>query len=1022
MTQRHWLHAWVLAAVTGSCFLHPAFALDSGKAMSQYVHDAWGADRGFLGGAVYAISQSADGYLWIGTERGLVRFDGTDFTLMERPLPDRRPTGPVLGLVSDGQGEVWARPEGQQLLLYRDGKFDDAFALYDIEENTFTAMSADGRGGFLLCGLENHAFHYRDGAFESIASADEVPGTVISLAETFDGSIWFGTRDNGLFRMTRGGPAAMAVQLAGMKINVLQPAANGGLWIGTDHGLYFWDGRELGTAGLPRQLSQLQILAMTRDREGNVWVGTDQGIVRIAPLMIASLDLLHQGPDAAVTTVFEDRDGEIWYGGSQGIERLRDGMFTTYTTTEGLPSDGNGAVYADADGRTWFAPLAGGLYWLKDGRVGRITLDGLADDVVYSISGGGGEIWVGRQRGGLTVLKENGENWTARSYTQADGLAQDSVYSVHRDRDGTVWAGTVSGGISRLKDGVFTNYSTANGLASNAVNSIAEGYDGTEWFATPNGLESYADGRWTNHTTHNGLPSSNVKSLFEDSKHVLWSATAGGLAYLSSSNIGTPWNLPDSLREQIFGMGEDNLGSLWFVTSDHVLRVNREQLLENSLGKAGVRSYGIADGLEGVEGVSRDRSMTADARGQIWISLNRGIAVADPQLTIVNSQPAMVRIDSMSAGSAQVDFRQMAKIAPGSGSITFNYAGTSLAAPDQARYRYKLDGFNREWSGVVATRQVTYTNLGPGTYRFRIVASDGEGLWNGPQTTVGFVIERAFWQTWWFIALCVTAGMLALLGIYRLRMYQMTRRLSARFQERLAERTRIARDLHDTLLQGVLSASMQLDLAEDQLPDDSPTKPRLRRVMDLLGQVTEEGRGTLQGLRATESNQASLERALSRVKQDLGNEEDTGYRVVVRGAPIALRPLIRDEVYRIGREAVVNALGHAHATSIEVEVEYADRQFRMLVRDDGFGIDPQVLQQGREGHWGLSGMRERSEGIGATLRLRSRIGAGTEIELSLPGAVAYEKRRSGPEPKWRRWLGREKPGTESGQEERRVSK
>lgn len=1022
MAQGHWLRGWVLAGLTGICCLNPACALDPSRYLSQYVHEKWGAERGFVGGAVYAIGQSADGYLWIGTERGLVRFDGSNFTLMQRPLPDGPPTGPVLGLVSDWQGGLWVRPEGQRLLLYRDGKFADAFALYGIDQTTFTAMAPDGSGGVLFCGLDNQGDHYRDGVFERIPHADQVPGTVLALAETRDGSIWMGTRDDGLFHISQRAPASVTTQLAGMKVNVLQPAANGGLWIGTDHGLYIWDGTEVGSGGLPRQVSQLQILAMMRDHDGNVWVGTDEGILRITAGGVVSLDLLHPGPDAGVNAIFEDRDGEIWYGGPRGIERLRDGMFATYTTAQGLPSDSNGAVYVDSDRRTWFAPLSGGLDWLQDGHVGRIAVDGLADDVVYSISGGGGEIWVGRQRGGLTELRQSGDSWTARSYTQADGLAQDSVYSVHRDRDGTVWAGTVSGGISRLRDGVFASFSTASGLASNTVNSIAEGQDGTEWFATPNGLEAFSNGRWTNRTARDGLPSSNVKSIFEDSKHVLWIATAGGLANFSSGRIGVPRNLPEPLREQIVGMAEDDLGYLWFVTSDHVLRVDRDMLLKNSLGEAGVRSYGIGDGLEGAEGVSRDRSVTSDAVGQIWISLDRGIAVADPKLTILNSQPATVRIDSMSAGSTPVDFRQMAEIAPGSRSITFNFAGTGLAAPNEVRFRYKLDGFDRNWSGIEASRQVTYTNLGPGTYRFRIIAADGEGLWNGPQTTVEFAIERAFWQTWWFTALCIAAGIAVLLAIYRLRMYQMTRRVSARFQERLAERTRIARDLHDTLLQGVLSASMQLDLAEDQLPEDSPAKQRLQRVLELLGQVTEEGRGTLRGLRTTDSDGVSLERVFSRIKQDLGNEDETGYRVIVQGTPMTVRPLIRDEVYRIGREAVVNALAHAQAKNVEVEVEYADKQLRIVVRDDGAGIDPQVLHGGREGHWGLSGMRERSEGIGATLRLRSRIGAGTEIELSVPGAVAFERHGHDAEPKWRRWLGREKPEAGSGQEEKRISK
>jgi len=1013
MAKRHWHRGLLVAGFTGLCLLNGAHALDPTRALSQYVHDKWGANRGFLGGAVHAISQSADGYLWIGTERGLVRFDGIRFTLMQRPTSDAPPLGPVLGLLCDAQGNMWIRLEGPHMLVYRDGKFEDAFARFNLEQNTYSAMSTDNRGGLLLSGLGNHIFHLRGGQLERVSNAEEAPGTIISLAQTRDDRIWIGSRDDGLFRVANGHPTRLAVRLADMKINALQPAYNGGLWIGTDHGVFLWDGQDLVDTGLPLSGNELQILAMTTDRHGNVWVGTDKGLIRITSARTASLEFLNQN-SKRISAIFEDREGEIWYGGSEGIERLRDGMFATFTVAQGLPSDSNGPVYTDPDGRTWFAPLSGGPYWLKDGRVGQVTLAGLGNDVVYSISGGGGEIWVGRQHGGLTLLQPRGGSFVARTYTQTDGLAQDSVYSVHRNRDGTVWAGTVGRGISRLKAGVFTNYSMSNGLASNEVYSIVEGYDGTTWFATPNGLESFVSGHWTNRTVLDGLPSPNVRSIFEDSKQVLWVATSGGLAFLAGGHIGVPRNLPESLREQILGMEEDDLGYLWIVTSDHVLRVGREQLLTSSIGETDVRSYGIADGLEDVEGVSRDRTIVKDSAGKIWISLNRGLAVAHPQLAMYGSMPVAVRIDSMSAGGTPIDFRNPPEIAPGSRSINFTFAGMSLFAPDQVRFRYKLDGFDRDWSAIVSSRQMTYNNLGPGSYQFRIIASDDEGLWNGPQTTVAFVVGRTFWQTWWFTALCISMVILLLLAIYRLRMYQITRQLNSRFHERLAERTRIARDLHDTLLQGVLSASMQLDLAEDQLPDDSPTKPRLKRVLQLLGQVTEEGRGTLQGLRATDNEKLSLERAFSRMKEDLGNDEAISYRVVVHGAPIVLRPLIRDEVYRIGREALVNAFTHARARSIEVEVEYANRQFRMLVRDDGSGIDPHMLNQGREGHWGLSGMRERSEGIGAALHLRSRVGAGTEIELTIPGAVAFEKERPGLPPIWRRRSSRKKPETDPG--------
>ncbi|HTF72321.1 MAG TPA: two-component regulator propeller domain-containing protein, partial [Edaphobacter sp.] len=886
------------------------------------------------------------------------------------------------GLVIDASGNLWIRLEGPRMLLYHDGKFEDPYARFDLQYITFTATVSDDEGRVILSGLGDRTFRYEDGRLETIVSAEQNPGNVISLAATLDQSIWLGTQDSGLFRVHQGHISKVARELKDSKINALLPADTGGLWIGTDNGIHLWEGGVLATLNLPSSLRQLQILAMARDHDANVWIGTNHGIVRITPSGAVSLGQLNPKPGFEVTAIYEDLDGDIWFGGSGGIERLRNGMLTTYSTSDGLPSSGIGSVYADSTGRIWFAGLSGGLYWMKEGQVGHIAVDGLEHDVVYSISGGDGEVCVGRQHGGLTVLTGKGNSFTARTYTQADGLAQNSVYSVYRDRDGTIWAGTVSAGVSRLNGGKFTNYSDSSGIPSNAVNSIVEAFDGTTWLATPSGLASFANGHWTNHTASDGLPSSMVRTILEDTKHVLWIVTSEGLAYISSGKIKVPVRLPEALREQIFGVAEDGIGSLWFATSDHVLRVNRDRLLSGSLSDTDVQSYGVADGLQGVQGAGRDRIVAADRQGRIWISRKSGLSLADPIVATKNSVPVMVRIDSMFAGGSQVNAQNPIKIPSGIQSITLNYGSTSLAAPERIRFRYKLDGSDQGWSDTVASRQVVYKNLGPGTYLFRIVASNSVGLWNGPETSVPFVIEPAFWQTWWFRVVCLAGCCLTILAIYRLRIHQLTKRLNVGFQERLAERTRIAQELHDTLLQGVLSASLQLDVAEEQLPEDSPTKPLLRRVLQLMSTVIEEGRNALRGLRTTESGNQSLETAFSRLRQEFPLNSKTDYRVIVDSVTRPMRPLIRDEVYCIGREVLLNAFMHAHANRIEVEVEYASKHLRVSVRDDGRGIDPQVLHSGLEGHWGLVGIRERSKRIGANLRLRSRIGAGTEVDLT----------------------------------------
>ena len=268
--------------------------------------------------------------------------------------------------------------------------------------------------------------------------------------------------------------------------------------------------------------------------------------------------------------------------------------------------------------------------------------------------------------------------------------------------------------------------------------------------------------------------------------------------------------------------------------------------------------------------------------------------------------------------------------------------------------------------------------------------------------------EPAIWQRWWFPFICVIAVALAIFGFYRLRLHQANSKLNVRFEERLAERTRVAQELHDTLLQGVLSASMQLHVAVDQLPEDSPARPALNRVLQLIGQVVDEGRNTLRGLRSSVEDAHDLESSFSRIPEELGNEQGIDFRIVVEGPPLALRTTVRDDVYSIGREALVNAFRHSRATSIDVELEYAASQLRVLVRDDGCGIDPLVLQSGHGGHWGLPGMRERAKRIGAKFRVLSRTQGGTEIELRVPSGIAFESYPSTAASGWFRRLYRRK--------------
>jgi ligand-binding sensor domain-containing protein/signal transduction histidine kinase len=983
------------------CFVPQTHALDPNKTTSEYIRNRWDAQQGFPGGPVHSIAQTPDGYLWLGAEKGLVRFDGLNFQLFNQ-ANSKLPAGPIMGLMTDSEGTLWIRPQSRNLLYYADGKFRDVINDLDPELSGITAMCRTTNGQALFSRRIGGVQTYHAGKFSEAVPSP--PGLVISLAQTNDGKIWMGTRDVGLLYINNENITRITQELPDTKVNSLL-AIDQELWIGTDHGLAHWNGRDIVKTGLAR-LSNLQILSLTKDSDSNIWIGTSEGLLRLNKDGVTSLDESGQGPTGHVNVTFEDRERNLWIGSSRGLERLRDGLFMTYSASRNPSVEGSGTVYVDPQGRKWFAPSDGGLHWKLRQQAGFVTNDGLNHDVVYSLTGSKNELWIGRQRGGLTHLKYGDGRVTTKTYTQAQGLVQNSVTVVYQSRDGTVWAGSPSGGVTRFKNGKFTAYTAANGLPSNTITSILEGSDGTMWFATANGLGSLRQDSWKTYGGLDGLPPGRINCLYEDTDGALWIGNDNGIAILRSGQVQNPQEVPATLYEPVLGIAGDNNGCLWLSTSNHVLRVYRDKLLNGKVSEVDVREFGLADGLRSVEGVRRDGSVSMDSQGRIWFSTNLGLSVVDPKQVADNSVPAIVHIEQIARDGNPIDLQGSIRIAGGRQRITFSYTGLSLSVPERVRFKYKLDSYDKNWSEPGAAREAVYTNLDPGSYRFHVMASNSAGLWNGAESEIQFEIEPLFWQTSWFRLSSAIAIGLTILFLYRLRLHQLTRQMNVRFEERLAERTRIAQDLHDTLLQGFLSASMQLHVALKQLPTDSQAKPLVGRVLELMEQVIDEGRITLKGLRSTSGNSIDLAQSFSGIQDELSSQERIDYRVTVEGASRPLHPVIRDEIYHIGREALVNAFRHSRADTIEVELEYGSKQLRVLVRDDGCGMDPQVLRTGREGHWGIPGMRERAEEIGARLKLWSRAGAGTEVELSIPGQIAYELQSS---QRLRNWFGKLDP-------------
>jgi signal transduction histidine kinase/ligand-binding sensor domain-containing protein len=939
---------------------------------------------------VYAIAQSADGYLWIGTDQGLVRFDGASFRLLDSKRAPTLPPGRVLGLLADHQNNLWIRFATEGLFRYRSGSIADVIA--GQEDRLIEMMYRRADGTSIFQSTWTTLFKFDPGTDKVTRLGVRIRPVVTAPVETADGTLWLGTRDDGLVYLKNGQEGIQKTASASGRINCLAPDDGRGLWIGTDDGVQHWDGANGSKRDVPVAIRNLQTLSMIRDGEGNLWIGTSKGLLRMVGGVVTALD--SERHPQSVNVTFEDREGNIWFGGSQGLERLHEKPFVTYSMKppgENV-AENDGPLWADPAGRLWFAPSTGGLYWRRADSLKHIENQSLDNDVVYSIAGGPNDLWVGRQSGGLTRLSLQDPHST-QTYTAREGLAAGSVYCVHRSRDGTVWAGTIGGGVSRLIDGHFETYTAANGLASNSVSAIEEGADGTMWFATTGGLSAFSGKRWHTYTSADGLPPRDIISLAADGP-ILWIGTSGGLAMLRDGHVVSLNDAPAVLHEAILGIAiahaqEEHSASIWIATAQSVLRVNRDRLLAGKVDVGDVRVFDGADGLLGTENLKRFRSVITDDLGRIWFSTNRGLAVVDPTAVANQSLPVIVHVQTVTADERtlgegdSVEGGKRIRFPAAPHRVVFGYVGLNLGDPARVLFRYWLVGYDTTWSNPTPLREATYTNLSPGPYRFRVMARNSAGAWNPVEADTAISITPLFWQTWWFAGVAIFALGAGAIYWFRVRTHKLTAGLSLRFEERLAERTRIARDLHDSLLQNLAGISLQLDGVSKQVAS-APTDATelIQDVREQVDACFRDARTKVWDLRTPVLAEQGLVPALEEVLARVEPTTSARCELSVSGDPRPGSPEEEEELLHIAQEAINNAIQHAQPESIRVGLEYAERSLTLRVSDDGVGFNPAASF--KSGHWGLKNMAERAEQIRAKCKITSVSGKGTEVAVRVP--------------------------------------
>jgi len=1003
-----------------------AFALDPSLDVSQYAHTAWKVRDGFFKGTIISIAQTPDGYLWLGTEFGLLRFDGVRAIPWE-PSPDQHlPSNQIWSLLAAHDGTLWIGTS-KGLVSWKDGKLTQ----YPELAGHGTVRLLEDREGTVWAGfayiLPGRLCAIQKGNVQCYGK-DSLGEGVFGLYEDSKGNLWVGVK-TGLWRWKPGPPKFYPLPGNAYDIRALAEDDEGALLVGWKGGIYrFVDGKTQ-VFPLPSTMRQFTAERLLRDHDGGLWIGTSEW--GLAHVHKGRRDVFAQSDGLSgdhVVSFFEDREGSIWAATLSGLDRFRDFAAATFSTNQGLSNALPSSVLAARDGSVWLGTALGGLDRWSNGEIkaydkrsppvlpsphgenpantdsdkqegklnglppnslfqdrgGRIwvstprefgylqnnrfvSIKGMPGGAVYSVAQDSeGNLWVAHDLGLFQLLRNRVVQqipWSELGHAdRATALAADPLH-------GGLWLGFLQGGVAYFDDGqVRESYAAANGLSEGRVAGLQFDQGGTLWAATEGGLSRLKNGRIATLTAKNGLPCDVVHGVMEDDDHSLWLHMACGLVRIQRSELDAWAAVVDSHRDV-----KRKIQATVFDSSD------------------GVRYRSLF--------VLYSPQVARSTDGKLWFISLDGFSVLDPRHLPFNKRPPPVYIEQITADhkvyDVSSDTNGQVRLPPRIRDLQIDYTALSLVAPEKVLFRYKLEGWDRDWQDAGTRRQAFYSNLPPRNYRFRVMACNNSGVWNEAGASLDFSVAPAYYQTWWFRSLCVAAFLGLLAAAYQVRLRQVASHFHMRMEERIGERTRIARDLHDNLLQNVQGLILKVDAVTKHMPTEDPARQAIQDALDHADQVLAEGRDRVRELRGTVGSLGDLPAALQRVAEESTPNRAVVLKTIVEGSVRELHPLVLEESYSIGREALLNAFAHSGGLHIELEITYDSRQFRLRVRDDGRGIDPGILEKGgRDDHWGLQGMRERALRIDAQLELWSNPGTGTEIELTVPAANAYRSGRA----------------------------
>jgi signal transduction histidine kinase/ligand-binding sensor domain-containing protein len=981
------------AALLAAAFLvGPARALDPQRAIAQYKHTRWTVEDG-APGSVEAIAQTPDGYLWLGTPLGLYRFDGVTFEPMRPPRPSYSMSDRVVSLMVNHAGALWVGYEAGGIAVWERGRFRLIF-----DPKIFRSVVirlAEGRDGTIWAATTNpnaRLARLTDGQWRSVDDITGLPADDLSdVLVARDGTVW-ATAGGAVSRLAPGAKRFTVVR-SGLGEGVgLAQDGQGRIWAADARGTRVIDGPQPpgGEYALPSASRQTRIII---DRDQNLWgVQHPDGLfrVRIGEASRPETFSAGQGLSSAMAyAAFEDREGSLWVATVRGLDRFRPASVVPEPLVPTSSPYGY-VVFADSRGVVYVSDSTT-LYRALPGQPLRPLIPNIGHASMMCDAGDGG-IWVGL---GDRVVRVEGDRATplpkppfANTYTTACA----------RDGRGDLWAAGFMAGLLR--------------------------YDGKAWSASlpkPLGLAITAlEADWRGRIVADG----GRGAVLVDGKDVRAIATPprperggtmpmadGPLGVLAGSDRGLTRFQDDKTqflsrdRFPVLGLSHGLAQTdreTWLLGAAGLVRIQNadlERAFQDPKAGLPARVFELKDGLPGPASYKYRADLAVGGDGRVWMATSSGIAWLDPARLPVNAVPPPVTIRSMTVDGVRTEAPTTLTLPRGARTLQIDYAALSLAIPERVRFRYRLEGVDADWVEAGGRRQAFYTNLKPGRYVFRVRAANNDGVWNEQGASLALDLPPTLFQSRLFLLLCAGAAAGLLAGTYHWRMRDVSRRLQAGLRERMAERERIARELHDTLLQGVQGLILKFQSATRQVPPELPARDQLERALDRAEDVVVEARDRVRSLRA--GTAGDLVATLSEVAETMRSPGSTETVVIAQGRPADLHPLVADEIERVVIEALFNAHRHARATRIDVLVAFETRRLRVSIHDDGVGVEPAVLEAGgREGHFGLAGMRERARKIRGALSIRSTPGRGTEVELVAPANVAYATR---PAARWA-WL------------------